>query len=167
MVIHSKTDKGIFLTILNSKTKEVILSNTFLAVERSKNIIKTLLKTNKILNTAQVVEINLETLDIQKYNVYLDNNNITETNLVPFYFLEAIKQEDYNLAISYVDTTLNNVNQSKLKQYFGEIKDIYYNCYNLNKDYCNYTIFSPKPRNFNFYIQNYKILEIEEIELFN
>lgn len=166
LLAYSTCNSLQFLLIFNTKTNEIILSDVFNIVEKSNNKIKALKQNNQILKTAEVFELDTTSLTKNKYSVYLDNyKNISIKNLIPFAFLEAIKQKDYNLATTFLDTDTLAVDNEKLKQYFGKINSIHYNCYNLNNNYSNYTIFNPEPKNFNFYIPNDKIIEIEEVDI--
>ena len=167
IICYGKTEEENYLLVFNTKTNEAILNNTYNKIEQHKHIIKTLKFENLTLKTAKVCELNLETLELNTYNVFLEDfKPINEPKLIPFSFLEAVKQKDFNLAKTFLHETLNDVSNEKLNQYFKNINQIYYNSYLCDESYCNYTIMCDKPRNFNFYLTNNKITEIEEINLF-
>ena len=82
-------------------------------------------------------------------------------------FLESVKDENFNYALTFLDDKLCKTNADKFKQFFGKFDGVYYNCYNLKPDFYNYTITGDFARNFNFYLSNNKIYEIEETNLLN
>ena len=118
------------------------------------------------LLTGTVYSLNLSNKEIENYQVYLDNYKATtHPSLIPYSFLEAVQNQNYKLAEGYIDKNLIQADETKLKQYFGDINKIYYNCYNLDKNKVNYTIYTDKYHNYNFYINQDKIIEIEENRL--
>lgn len=167
ILVYGKVYSDMFLCVFNTKTNSAILCDTYNNIEKNDCIIKTLKHNNITLKTAKVNELNLKTLDQNCYNVFLESYEpINEPKLIPFSFLEAIKQQDFNLAKTFLDETLIDVSTEKMKQYFKNIDSIYYNSYSNTDKYSNYTIIGDVPRNFNFYLSNNKIAEIEEINLF-
>ena len=167
IMCYGKVEDETFFVVFDTKTNQAILNNTFNKVEKHEHIVKALKFENLTLKTAKVFELNLKTLELNTYNVFLEDfKPINEPKLIPFSFLEAVKQKDFNLAKSFLHENLCDVTNEKLEQYFNDIEKIYYNCYTCDSNYCNYTVISNKPRNFNFYLTNNKITEIEEINLF-
>ena len=166
IVCTANTNSGTFMLIFNTTTSEVLVCDEFMQIEKTENNIKALKNLNNTLKHGKVFDVDLKTSTVTNYNVYLEEFlSLSEQNLIPLSFLEAIKEEDFKIAMTYLDPKLNDVTEEKLKQYFDGIDEIYYNCYYLKQDVCNYTIISKNnTKNFNFYMVNNKIAEIEEVE---
>lgn len=167
IVCTANTNSGTFMLIFNTTTSEALVCDEFMQIEKTENNIKALKNLNNTLKHGKVFDVDLKTSTITNYNVYLEEFlSLSEQNLIPLSFLEAIKEEDFKIAMTYLDPKLNDVTEEKLKQYFDGIDEIYYNCYYLKQDVCNYTIISKNStKNFNFYMVNNKIAEIEEVEI--
>lgn len=166
IVCTANTNSGTFMLIFNTTTSEALVCDEFMQIEKTENSIKALKNLNNTLKHGKVFDVDLKTSTVTNYNVYLEEFlSLSEQNLIPLSFLEAIKEEDFKIAMTYLDPKLNDVTEEKLKQYFDSIDEIYYNCYYLKQDVCNYTIISKNStKNFNFYMVNNKIAEIEEVE---
>lgn len=166
IVCNANTNSGTFMLIFNTTTSEVLVCDEFMQIEKTENNIKALKNLNNTLKHGKVFDVDLKTSTVTNYNVYLEEFlSLSEQNLIPLSFLEAIKEEDFKIAMTYLDPKLNDVTEEKLKQYFDGIDEIYYNCYYLKQDVCNYTIISKNStKNFNFYMVDNKIAEIEEVE---
>ncbi len=166
IVCTANTNSGTFMLIFNTTTSEALVCDEFMQIEKTENNIKALKNLNNTLKHGKVFDVDLKTSTVTNYNVYLEEFlSLSEQNLIPLSFLEAIKEEDFKIAMTYLDPKLNDVTEEKLKQYFDGIDEIYYNCYYLKQDVCNYTIISKNStKNFNFYMVNNKIAEIEEVE---
>lgn len=166
IVCTANTNSGTFMLIFNTTTSEALVCDEFMQIEKTENNIKALKNLNNTLKHGKVFDVDLKTSTVTNYDVYLEEFlSLSEQNLIPLSFLEAIKEEDFKIAMTYLDPKLNDVTEEKLKQYFDGIDEIYYNCYYLKQDVCNYTIISKNStKNFNFYMVNNKIAEIEEVE---
>lgn len=166
IVCTANTNSGTFMLIFNTTTSEALVCDEFMQIEKTENNIKALKNLNNTLKHGKVFNVDLKTSTVTNYNVYLEEFlSLSEQNLIPLSFLEAIKEEDFKIAMTYLDPKLNDVTEEKLKQYFDGIDEIYYNCYYLKQDVCNYTIISKNStKNFNFYMVGNKIAEIEEVE---
>ena len=166
IVCTANTNSGTFMLIFNTTTSEALVCDEFMQIEKTENNIKALKNLNNTLKHGKVFDVDLKTSTVTNYNVYLEEFlSLSEQNLIPLSFLEAIKEEDFKIAMTYLDPKLNDVTEEKLKQYFDGIDEIYYNCYYLKQDVCNYTIISKNStKNFNFYMVGNKIAEIEEVE---
>lgn len=166
IVCTANTNSGTFMLIFNTTTSEALVCDEFMQIEKTENNIKVLKNLNNTLKHGKVFDVDLKTSTVTNYNVYLEEFlSLSEQNLIPLSFLEAIKEEDFKIAMTYLDPKLNDVTEEKLKQYFDGIDEIYYNCYYLKQDVCNYTIISKNStKNFNFYMVGNKIAEIEEVE---
>ena len=157
-----------FLLALNTLNNMVLICDCFEKIEQNTNIIKCLKNLHNTVNTGKVFELDLNTKQVNTYNVLLkETQTQVEPNLIPYLFLESVKDENFKYALSFLDDRLCKTKADKFKQFFGEFTDIYYNCYNLKTDFYNYTIVGKTARNFNFYLTGHKISEIEEVNLLN
>lgn len=155
-----------FLLAFNTQNSTALICDSFAKLEKVGDEIKCLKNLHSTLKTGRVCKLNLKTLELETFNVFLENSKpLLEARLVPLSFLEAVKENNYNLALTFLDEKLNTTEPEKLKQFFSNFNEIYYNCYYVKSDVCNYTILSDTARNFNFYLVNNKIAEIEEVEL--
>ena len=155
-----------FLLIFNCENNKVLLCDLFSKIEKTSSEIKCLKNLNNTIKTGTVYCLNLKDLSINNYSVFVDNYTETkEQTLIPFSFLEAVKNKNYSLATTFLDNKLNETTIEKFNQFFGDFNEIYYNSYTIKSDKSNYTIIGETTRNFDFYLANNKITEIEEIIL--
>lgn len=166
LIITGDSNQSKLLICYDTIDNKILLSDTYSNIEKNKDYIKALKCPNLTLLTGTVYSLNLSNKEIENYQVYLDNYKATtHPSLIPYSFLEAVQNQNYKLAEDYIDKNLIQADETKLKQYFGDINKIYYNCYNLDKNKVNYTIYTDKYHNYNFYINQDKIIEIEENQL--
>lgn len=163
LIVSADCHKNKFLLAFNTETKSVLICDTFCKIEKNNDTIKCLKNMNNTIKTGKVYNLDLKEIVVTTYNVFLEDFVFhNDQTLIPYYFLDAIKEQNYNFALSFLDNKLSNTTTQKLKQFFGMVTDIFYNSYNLKSDVSNFTIFAPHPRNFNFYLDNNKIVDIEE-----
>ena len=147
----------------------VIFNDEADKIEESDTEIKILQKINDIAKHARVTVINLTDATKNNYYVYLNSDALTVNNnkIIPYAFMEAVKVNNYNLARTYLDDNLKHqTDDAHLKAFFTNLKNIYYNNYNINENLINYTVeFENTFKSLNFSILNNKIIEIEETEL--
>lgn len=148
-----------YLLIFNTKTKKVIIESLFSNIEMKKNEIKALKQDKYCNNYGTIYTFDFNTKKLTHYNVYTSKSHPSKTKeIIPFQFLKSIQYEDYSQSLKLLENT--DATPEKLKQFFGNIQEIYFNGY--SKD-INYTILSDlKYRNFTFHIANNKIVDIEE-----
>lgn len=155
-----------FLLAFNQATNTPLICDLFIKLEKVGDEIKCLKNLHNTLLTGKVFKLNLKTLELETFNVFLESENkVLEANLIPYSFLEAVKEDNFNLATTFLNEKLLHSSPYKLKQFFKHFNEIYYNCYYLKSDVFNYTILGDEPRNFNFYLVDNKIAEIEEVSL--
>lgn len=153
-------DENGYLPVINTECDQL---------EQNAQTIKYLKKMNDIAKHACVFAFDLQTgTPLEKYYVYLNENAVyTESEkLIPYAFLEALKVNNYNLARNYLSDELNSKTTNQhLSQFFPNIKKIYYNAYFLKDNVINYTVLCDEYKNYDFYITNNKIIEIEECKI--
>ena len=152
-----------YIAILNIENLDLLKEVTCNSFEENKNEIKCLTKLNDLAKHAKILTFNYQTANEEIYNVYLNQEPI-KTNcyyLIPYAFLEAIKIKNYNLARFYLGANLNNVSDTHLQQYFGEIEDIFLDSYNLENFKIPYVLKNNTGfENVDFIVENNKITEI-------
>ena len=156
------SDKKQYLLIFNTKSHKIIVEGIYSYIECTKTLVKAIKQNDSKFGYCKVVEFNLTNKTHKFYNLTNKNKASThQISLLPYQFLECLKYCDYKGAIDYLNE--QTTTPEKLKSYFGNIKEIYYNGYS---DDINYTVLSDeKYRSFSFQIENDKIIDIEEKEL--
>lgn len=165
ILIQGSNSKVNNLIVLGPNFNE-IYNDKMELVEFTKTNIKVLKKLCDIAKTGKVTEINYDNGKINSYYVYMDKKNVVNKNeLVPYAFLECVKINNFELAKEYLSSNLKNkLTKSTCENFFGEIKEIYFNPYYVNDIYYNYTIKGNNYLSFNFKVKNQLIEEIEEIK---
>jgi len=163
VVIIGKCNKNkTYLLIYDTKNHTVLLENIFQKIEITKNEIKALKEEKSLVGYGKVYEFNINNKTLSSYSTYVSKHkdNIKDNELIVLAFLEGIKFEDYKTSLNYLQD--NNVSIDYIKNYFGKIKEIYYNGYSKN---INFTILSDCYHSYTFTLNNNKIVDIEENEL--
>ncbi len=157
-----------FLLAYDTLNNKVLINDVFEKIEHNDNAISCLKNLHNTINTGKVYNLNLDNLNIESFNVCLGLKHCNvEEALIPYLFLDSVKDGNYNYATSFLDDKLIKTTPNKLKQFFNDFNEIYYNCYNLKTEFYNYTIVGSNVRNFNFYLNKNKIYEIEEVNIHN
>ena len=163
IILSANYNNQCYLLIFNTENNKCLVDDMCIKVEKNNLILKALKSLNNTLYHGKVFEVDLTNGSVKNYNVYLQNfEPIKEPSLIPYTFLECVKAKDFNLAKTFLDPEVGNVSNQKLEQYFSGINEIYYNCYYQDPTKKNYTIIGNTIKNFNFYVRNNKITEIEE-----
>ena len=154
-----------YLLVLDTNNFNIIYDETLQSIEENLDGISTYQKTNSLCSYGVVCNLDLKTKQSQKYYVY--DNDEQELNIPPLFlpqaFLENLKFDDERMLKKLVSSTYQNTPLQQIKEYFGEINEIYLNRHQTNSNKINYTIFTNRYRNFNFLIDNNLIYDIEEI----
>lgn len=161
-VISGETEKNThYILVFDCKNKKILLETCANIIENGKNSVKTAKFSPSISGYGVVNHVDFSTKRVSTYNIYKHSEPIypDDNRLVPMAFLEAIKYGDYNLARHYLGG--KPVKNEHLKTFFGDIRKIYFNGLS---DIPNYTILTDKYKNYNFSMENGKIIEIEENE---
>lgn len=107
-------DKEIEVLLLEEVDKLEIKGNNIVTFKDLKNsskhgIVRTFTKTQKKSSLVYVLPPKI----------------CTQKELVPYYFFDALKQSDFDLARKYLTSTLSNVlSDEKLKDYFGDFYEV-------------------------------------------
>lgn len=154
------------LLIIKSDEMKILFDGNCNSIEKNNEYIESLKNLNDISKTAEVNKINLKTKEIEKYYVYQFNEEKepTHTMLIPLSFLQSIQIGNENLAKKLLSENLQNTNISTLKNFFGDFDNIYFNRHSNKVGIANYTIKSNNYKNYNFILENNKIIDIQEVE---
>jgi len=160
-------DNTYYLLALNSENFEILYNDFVHSIEINSDNATLLKSINTLCHHAEVYDLNFVTKQTNQYYVFEENFANMNVNplLIPQAFLECVKISDEKTAKQFLSTKLQSSNINKMREYFGDIKEIYFNRHQVNPHKLNYTIMTNTWRNFNFVIDNNKICEIEEISL--
>lgn len=154
-----------YLLILDTSNFKILYNDISHSIDNSEDYIQSLKNIKDISHHSLVFKINKKDKSIENYKVY-ENNEYKEPHsnlLIPRVFLESIQNNDEKLSKKYLSPNFSSTPFNKFINYFGEIKDIYLNRHLVLQDKLNYTIYSDKYHNYNFIMNNNKIIDIEEI----
>lgn len=154
-----------YLLVIDTKDFSILHNDISHSIENSDDYIQSLKNLKDISHHAIVHKIDKKNKTCQDYRVY-ENNICHEPHsplLIPKAFLEGIKNRDEALVRKYLSQELSFTPLSKFQEYFGDIKEIYFNRHLVLQDKLNYTIFTSKYKNYNFIMDNDIIKDIEEI----
>ena len=155
-------DNSYYLLIVDTSNFEIVHNDVVESIENSEEYISAYRNEHTLCHHARVFSLNIESKQIDKYYVYSDECNYTINEmLIPHAMLECVKVGDEKMAKTFLANNLQSTSIEQLTNYFGNIKNIYLNRHNLNSK-VNYTIESDKMKNYNFILDNGKIIEIEE-----
>lgn len=159
------SDETYYLLVIDTTNFQVLHNDISHSIENASEYIQSLKKLNNISHHAVVTKIDYTGKSKENFYVYEKDNatNPTNTLLIPKAFLECISIEDEKGAKSYLCDTYANTQIIQFKNYFGDIREVYLNRHTVKQNKVNYTILSDRYRNYNFIIENDKIIEIEEI----
>lgn len=155
-------ENNYYLLIIDTTNFEILHNDTVQSIEVSSEYITSYKKENTICKHARVFSLDMQSKFTEKYYVY-DKESYNEINeyLIPYALLECINVGDEKMTKSFLGNNLVSSNIQQLKNYFGDIKNIYFNRHNTNHK-LNYTIESNTFKNYNFIIEQNKIIDIEE-----
>lgn len=157
-------DNTYYLLLINSQDLTIIYNDICHSIDMSDTEIQCYRRLSDLSSHAKVFKINLTDKNQDNYYVYdEDNKTINSHQLIPQAFLECIQINDEMKAKSYLSNNLINTNLQQFKNYFGNINQIYLNRHNVKPGKLNYTIFTDRYKNYNFLLDNNKILDIEEL----
>lgn len=158
------TKEEYYLLVINTDNFETLYSDISHSIEEDNNGLQSLKILKNITHHAKVCKIEYSSQKKDIFYVYEDDKEVMPDNkyLVPLYFLEALSINDSNLCKNLLAPNLQSTPLSKFKNYFGEIQGIYLNRHIISPN-INYTIKNSQYKNYDFIIENNKIMEIEEI----
>lgn len=155
-------NQNYFLLVINLDNYDIVIEETCDSIEKANNKLKLIKSVKDLACHGKVSTLDLDTNKVEEYNVYL-NPEPTITNnryLIPLAFLESLKIKNYTLAKSYLSPTMQNAEIDQFNEFFGEIKNIYFDRHNYQNKNVFYTVFSKKYVSYEFILKNNKIEEI-------
>lgn len=155
-------DNNYYLLLIDSSNFEILYNDIVQSIEITNDNITSYKNMNTLCHHAQINKLEFLSKTKENYYVYANKNN-TAINplLIPQTFLECIKVQDEVMAKAFLSNNLAESNINHFNNFFGDIKNIYFNRHNFSNK-LNYTIESNAMKNYNFIMENNKIIEIEE-----
>lgn len=164
IVIKGIIDKNTYyLMLIDSSNLSLLHSDICQSISVTNEEIEALKYLDNIPQHAEVCKIQLKSKTKEIFYVY-KNGKPRETickYLIPKAFLDGLKVNDENLCKSLLSNNLSNSNLSKFKSFFGDINKVYFNRHSSTPN-INYTILSSEYKNYDFILEDNKIIEIEE-----
>jgi len=154
-----------YLLIINTNDLTTIFSDYSHSIENTDGVIQSLKKLHNIPHHAEVNKFDLNNTNFEKYYVYEYDRAIYTNNtlLIPKAFLQCIQVNDEEYIKTLLSKNLVNTPIDKFKKYFDGIDRIYLNRHENKQNKINYTTKGKTYKNYNFIIEDNKIVEIEEI----
>lgn len=163
LIIEGIVDSDKFyLLIIDTSNFEVLHNDIVQSIENDSKTISSYKKLNTLCHHAKVFSLNIPSKKAEQYYVYEENaSNYLNPYLIPNALLQCVSVKDESKSQSFLGENLLGTPISKLSEYFGDIKNIYFNRHNISHK-LNYTIETNTMKNYNFLIRNNKIIDIEE-----
>ena len=154
-----------YLLVINTTDFSIIHNDISQSIENSDDFIQSYKKINNIAHNAEIVKIIYATKEKEKFFVYENNTPVPPSSklLIPMSFLESLIINDERCAKSFLSDNYLSATIQQLKNYFGSINEIYFNRHQTKENIFNYTILSDKYKNYDFIIEDNKIIDIKEI----
>lgn len=167
IIIEGISNENYYLLIIKSDDMKILFESKCQSIEKDNDFIECLTNLNDISKTAEVNKISLKDQKIDRYYVYQFNEEIKPTSdiLIPMNLLESIKIGDENVAKKLLSDNFNSATISTLSNYFGNFNEIYLNRHCNKVGIFNYTIKGNEYKNYDFIIENNKIIDIQEVEI--
>jgi len=167
IIIEGISNENYYLLIIKSDDMKILFESKCQSIEKDNDFIECLTNLNDISKTAEVNKISLKDQKIDRYYVYQFNEEIKPTSdiLIPMNLLESIKIGDENVAKKLLSDNFNSATISTLSNYFGNFNEIYLNRHCNKVGIFNYTIKGDEYKNYDFIIENNKIIDIQEVEI--
>lgn len=158
-------DNNYIIIIIDTDNFNIIYENIVQSIDDNSTAITTLQNTTTLYQYSKVCKLDFSTKQSNNYYVYNENNIYKNVHplLIPQALLECVQVEDENMCKTFLNNKLYNTNINQLKNYFGNVKEIYLNRHHSSPNKINYTIKTDRYRNFNFLMDNNSIYDIEEI----
>jgi type VI protein secretion system component Hcp len=157
-----------YMLTIDTSDFSIVFNDRIHSIDLGKDNISLYQSIGSLCRHAKVCNINLVNKSKEEYYVFEDNTSSNNINplLIPLAFLQCVKISDEKSAKAFLYSNLQNSNITKMKEYFGDIKDIYFNRHQVATHKLNYTVQNTQGyRNYNFVMDNNKISEIEEVFL--
>ena len=167
IIIECELVNRLHLCIYNLSTKSALIDKTVDSIKENKDTFKVLEKLNDILGQGIIYNIDLKNNDISKNVVFTNNNTPNEIKhscLIPYAFLETIKQNNFATTKTLLDESLQNVTNNHFTEYFKEFENIYFNPYITSSLKINYVLeYKDGFSSYNFILKDGKIKDIEQV----
>lgn len=160
------SDTEYYLLVINTKSFEVIYSDIFHSIEETDGYIEILKYLHNLPRHAVVCKLEFKPYKKEIFYVYEKDCIVPPKPkyFVPLYFLDALKVGDEKACKSVLAPSILTSPISKFKHYFGEMKCIHLNRHSIKPE-VNITIKTDTYKNYNFFINDGKIEDIEEVIL--
>lgn len=160
------SDSEYYLLILNTKNFEVVYSDIIHSIEEAEGYIEALKYLHNLPRHAVVCKVEFKPYKKEIFYVYEKDCIVPPQNkyMVPLYFLDALKTSDEKACKSVLTQSISNSSISKFKHYFGDIEKAYLNRHSPSSQ-VNVTIKTDTYKNYNFFVNDGKIEDIEEVNL--
>ena len=169
--VHASTNSFVFIkgkcadkqyVIVLDENFNVILNNLCEYVEEIDNHIKILINTYDTCGHGKVYNFDTKGNVFDTFYVYMHNSPLecNDDRLLPMYMFDSIICGNYTLTKHCFQ---DDIDTQKLLDYFGTIREYYYNAYDENN--INYTVFADTVKSYDFKIDSHKITDIEEVQL--
>lgn len=154
-----------YILLFDTAKAEIIFEDIVHSISNKNNEIEILKNLKDISHHSLVCKVDFDSKTSQKYYVY--ENNIctysTSEELIPMDFLQCLKIGDESKAKTILHNNLVNTDFTYFKNYFGDFDSIYLNRHEFIKNKLNYTLIGTKTKNYNFIMEDNKIIDIEDI----
>ncbi len=155
-----------YLLAIDTTNFEVIYSDQFASIEEEDSGLEILKYLNNLPHHAVVCKLTFKPYTKEIFYVYEKDCIVPPKSkyFVPLYFLDALKVNDEKACKSVLSNGIVGSPLSKFKHYFGDIKNVYLNRHSTTT-YVNITTKSDTYKNYNFFVNDGKIEDIEEVVL--
>lgn len=160
-----KSDDEYYILIFDGSSANIIFEDFVHSIDLNDNYIEVLKNLKDISHHALVCKVDFNDKSSQKYYVYENNicMNPSSQELIPQDFLECLLIGDDAKAYSHLNANLQSTDIRYFQSYFGKYSHICLNRHNISNSKLNYTIIGEKTRNYNFVMDDNKIVDIEEV----
>lgn len=151
-----------YLLVLDTSNFAILHNDVVQSIENTLENISSYKDIGSLCHHAQICTIDYASKKINRYYVYAENRSeYVSPYLIPLALLQCVKVGDENKCKSFLSKNLEGSTTHQLSQYFGEMKNIYFNRHHQGQK-LNYTIEGEKMKNYNFVLDSGKVIDIEE-----
>lgn len=166
MIIEGVIDSDTYyLLVINVSDFSILHNDISHSIETTPQYVQTLKKLHNITNHAVVCKVDYTTKESDVFYVY-ENEYVSMPNnimLIPYAFLECVKVHDVTGAKQFLSDKYCHTELIQFANYFGDFENVYLNRHDFRQNKLNYTIFANSYKNYNFILDNGKIVDIEEV----
>ena len=157
-----------YLMVIDTKDFKIIYSGKSQTIEKTDLTIKSLENMNDILKHSKITKIDLLSKSIEEYYVYSHENDkiYIDKLYIPKAIIENILINDDKELHKLMSQKFQNTTSKQMREYFGNIQDIYLNRHLTSGNIVNYTIYTNNTyKNYSFLIEDNKVLDILENDI--